>query len=96
MRGGKTNRSGRRDHQRRRITLWISIACTGGSPWQHVSEAMYYRSGNAKALKKLMGSHYTVSEVVVGSSRMAQEVCKRKGLICFEWPTPWRYWHDPQ
>eukprot|EP00959_Pyramimonas_sp_CCMP1952_P381919 8003202-Pyramimonas_sp.AAC.1 len=32
----------------RRRALWISMPCTGGSPWQYVNEAMYYRSGNEK------------------------------------------------
>eukprot|EP00959_Pyramimonas_sp_CCMP1952_P095065 1988277-Pyramimonas_sp.AAC.1 len=34
----------------KRITFGISIPCTGGSPWQYVSEAVYYCSGNEKAL----------------------------------------------
>eukprot|EP00959_Pyramimonas_sp_CCMP1952_P359044 7517987-Pyramimonas_sp.AAC.1 len=43
----------------RRITLWISMPCAGGSKWQCVNETMYYRSGNEKALKKLRG-HVTL------------------------------------
>eukprot|EP00959_Pyramimonas_sp_CCMP1952_P136645 2859607-Pyramimonas_sp.AAC.1 len=27
---------------------------------------------------------------------LAQEVSKREGQICLEWPTPCRYWHDPR
>eukprot|EP00959_Pyramimonas_sp_CCMP1952_P401934 8422430-Pyramimonas_sp.AAC.1 len=35
------------------ITLWGSMPCTGGSPWQHVNEAHYFRAGNHGAMRKL-------------------------------------------
>eukprot|EP00959_Pyramimonas_sp_CCMP1952_P136946 2865480-Pyramimonas_sp.AAC.1 len=63
---------------------------------QCVNEAMYYRSGNEKALKKLRG-HVALSRKLLWVARdLAQEVKNRKGQICFGWPTPCRYWSDPR
>eukprot|EP00959_Pyramimonas_sp_CCMP1952_P416292 8721951-Pyramimonas_sp.AAC.1 len=57
----------------RRLTLWISMPCTGGPPWQCVNEAMYYRSGNEKALKQLRG-HVTLCRKLLWVARdLAQE-----------------------
>eukprot|EP00959_Pyramimonas_sp_CCMP1952_P147204 3080929-Pyramimonas_sp.AAC.1 len=79
----------------KRITLWISIPWTGGSPRQYVNEARYYRSGNGKALEKLRG-HITLFRKLLWVARdLAQEVDKINGRICLEWPTSCRYWHDP-
>eukprot|EP00959_Pyramimonas_sp_CCMP1952_P134933 2823548-Pyramimonas_sp.AAC.1 len=57
----------------RRITLWISILCTGGCPWQSVNEAMYYRSGNESALKKLMGHATLLRKLLWVARDLAQE-----------------------
>eukprot|EP00959_Pyramimonas_sp_CCMP1952_P108439 2267508-Pyramimonas_sp.AAC.1 len=37
------------------ITLWGSMPCTGGSPLQCVSEAHYFRTGNHRAMRRLLG-----------------------------------------
>eukprot|EP00959_Pyramimonas_sp_CCMP1952_P056585 1181817-Pyramimonas_sp.AAC.1 len=37
------------------IALWGSMPCTGGSPWQYVNEAHYFRTGNHRALRGLRG-----------------------------------------
>eukprot|EP00959_Pyramimonas_sp_CCMP1952_P156005 3263019-Pyramimonas_sp.AAC.1 len=57
----------------RRITLWISIPCTGGPPWQYVNEAMYYRSGNEKALKQLRGHGALLRKLLRIARDLAQE-----------------------
>eukprot|EP00959_Pyramimonas_sp_CCMP1952_P395015 8276141-Pyramimonas_sp.AAC.1 len=35
------------------ITLWGSMSCTGGSTWQYVNEAHYFRIGNHRAMRRL-------------------------------------------
>eukprot|EP00959_Pyramimonas_sp_CCMP1952_P106859 2233897-Pyramimonas_sp.AAC.1 len=37
------------------ITLWGSMPCTGGSPWQYVNETPYLRTGNHGAMRRLRG-----------------------------------------
>ena len=41
------------NHPNQKITLWSSIPCTGGSPWQYVNEAIYIRRGDYAKLEKL-------------------------------------------
>eukprot|EP00959_Pyramimonas_sp_CCMP1952_P107658 2250952-Pyramimonas_sp.AAC.1 len=31
------------------------MPCTGGSPWQYVNEAHYFRIGNHRAMRRLRG-----------------------------------------
>ena len=35
-----------REFKGKHISLWGSMPCTGGSPWQYVNEAHYFRTGN--------------------------------------------------
>eukprot|EP00959_Pyramimonas_sp_CCMP1952_P033157 695383-Pyramimonas_sp.AAC.1 len=37
------------------ITLWGYMSCTGGSPWQYMNEAHYFRTGNHGAMRRLRG-----------------------------------------
>eukprot|EP00959_Pyramimonas_sp_CCMP1952_P124836 2609673-Pyramimonas_sp.AAC.1 len=39
----------------KQITLRGSMPCTGGSPWQRVNEAHYFRAGNHGAMRRLRG-----------------------------------------
>eukprot|EP00959_Pyramimonas_sp_CCMP1952_P011085 232184-Pyramimonas_sp.AAC.1 len=63
------------------ITLWGSMPCTGGSLWQYVNEAHYFRTGSHSAMRRL---------------RVARAVHKAGGVVCIEWPTQCKYWRDPQ
>eukprot|EP00975_Prorocentrum_lima_P064898 12900246-Prorocentrum_lima.AAC.1 len=35
------------------IMLWGAIPCTGGSSWQHVNEALFRKTQNHDALRRL-------------------------------------------
>eukprot|EP00959_Pyramimonas_sp_CCMP1952_P288658 6036523-Pyramimonas_sp.AAC.1 len=37
------------------VTSWGSMPCTGGSPWQYVNEARYFRIGSHRAMRRLRG-----------------------------------------
>eukprot|EP00959_Pyramimonas_sp_CCMP1952_P096503 2017171-Pyramimonas_sp.AAC.1 len=37
------------------ITLWGSMPCAGGSPWQCANEAHHFRTGNHRAMRRLRG-----------------------------------------
>ena len=82
------------EHSSRHVTLWASIPCTGGSPWQYVNEAMYYRNGDKAALRRLKGHRTLLRKLFWAFRRRACEVLKLGGTV-FEWPTPCQYWRDP-
>eukprot|EP00959_Pyramimonas_sp_CCMP1952_P325428 6811335-Pyramimonas_sp.AAC.1 len=56
----------------------------------------YYSSGKEKAHKKLRGHVTFLRKLSWVARELAQEVEKRNGQICLEWPTPCRHWHDPR
>ena len=84
------------EYSSRHIILWASIPCTGGSPWQYVNEAMYYRNGDQKALRRLKGHRTLFRKLFWTFRRLANEVLKLGGTVCTEWPTPCQYWRDPE
>ena len=85
-----------REHEGHHITLWGSMPCTGGSPWQYVNECMYYRNGDDKAIKRLRGLRTTFRKLFWAFRGLTDEVTQRGGTVCLEWPTPCQYWRDPQ
>ena len=78
------------------ITLWGSIPCARGSPRQYVNEVMYYRSGDGKSLRRLWVLRANFRKLFWAFRDLTDEVMKRMGAVCLEWPTPCRYWRDPQ
>eukprot|EP00959_Pyramimonas_sp_CCMP1952_P083676 1749592-Pyramimonas_sp.AAC.1 len=43
----------------KRMTLWISMPCTGGPPRHYVNEPMCYSSGNEKSPQEIEGPRGT-------------------------------------
>ena len=77
------------------ITLWASIPCTGGSPWQYVNEKQYYRNQDIDKLKRLKG-HISLFRKLFWSFRdLAREVLRKGGIVCMEWPTPLQVLEGP-
>eukprot|EP00959_Pyramimonas_sp_CCMP1952_P232575 4860476-Pyramimonas_sp.AAC.1 len=78
------------------ITLWGSMPCTGGSPWQYVNEARYFRVGNHRAMRRLRGIRPDFRHLFWNFREIARAVHKAGGIVCIEWPTLCKYWRDPQ
>ena len=72
------------------------MPCTGGSPWQYVNEALYYRTGNHRALRRLRGVRTDFRYLFQNFMVLARAVAKTGGTVCLEWPTQCAYWRDPQ
>ena len=73
-----------------------SIPCTGGSPWQYVNEAHYFRTGNHRALRRLRGVRTDFRYLLGNFVKLAHAVKKAGGIVCLEWPSQCQYWRDPQ
>eukprot|EP00959_Pyramimonas_sp_CCMP1952_P180471 3773735-Pyramimonas_sp.AAC.1 len=80
----------------KRITLWGSMPCTGGSPWQYVNEAHYFRAGNLRAMRWLRGIRTVFRYLFWNFREIARAVHKAGGFVCIGWPTRCNYWRDPQ
>ena len=78
------------------ITLWGSMPCTGGSPWQYINEKIYLRNNDVASLQKLQGHRTLFRKLFWSFMDLSKEVLKRGGIVCMEWPTPCQYWRDPQ
>eukprot|EP00959_Pyramimonas_sp_CCMP1952_P303471 6350567-Pyramimonas_sp.AAC.1 len=60
----------------KRITLWGSMHCAGGSPWQYVNEAHYFRTGNHRAMRGLRGIRADFRYLVWNFREIARAVHK--------------------
>eukprot|EP00959_Pyramimonas_sp_CCMP1952_P192723 4029760-Pyramimonas_sp.AAC.1 len=69
------------------ITLWASMPCTGGSPWQYVNEAHYFRFGNHRAMRRLRGIRTDVRYLFWFFRESVRAAHKAGGAACIEWPT---------
>eukprot|EP00959_Pyramimonas_sp_CCMP1952_P028252 592898-Pyramimonas_sp.AAC.1 len=80
----------------RHIALWGSMPCAGGSPWQCVNEAHYFRIGNHGAMRRLRGIRTDFRYLFWNVREIARVVHKAGGAVCLEWPTRCNYWRAPQ
>eukprot|EP00959_Pyramimonas_sp_CCMP1952_P322137 6740691-Pyramimonas_sp.AAC.1 len=78
------------------ITLWGSMPGTGGSPWQYVNEAHYFRIGNHRATRRLRGIRTDLRYLFGNFREIARAARKAAGIVCIEWPTQCNYWRGPQ
>eukprot|EP00959_Pyramimonas_sp_CCMP1952_P196185 4101679-Pyramimonas_sp.AAC.1 len=63
----------------KRMTLWGSMPCTGGSPWQYVNEAHYFRARNHGAMRRLRGSRTDFRYLFWNFREVARAVHKTGG-----------------
>eukprot|EP00959_Pyramimonas_sp_CCMP1952_P199967 4182648-Pyramimonas_sp.AAC.1 len=78
------------------ITLWGSMPCTGGPPWQCVNEAHYFRTGSHRAMRRLRGIRTDSRYLFWNFREIARAAHKTGGIVCIEWPAQCNYWRDPQ
>ena len=78
------------------ISLWSSIPCTGGSPWQYVNEAIFYRKGDVRSLRRLRGLRTDFRLFWWNFREIAEAVLAKGGTVCIEWPSSCQYWRDTQ
>ena len=70
--------------------LWVSIPCTGGSPWQNLNRK---KPGGEERVQKHYDEFYKIWETL----RCTAAECDRHGgKICIEWPTNCAYWKLPR
>eukprot|EP00959_Pyramimonas_sp_CCMP1952_P465665 9488721-Pyramimonas_sp.AAC.1 len=79
-----------------RITLWGSMPCAEGSPWQYVNKAHYFRTGNHRAMRRLRGIRTDFRYLFWNFREITRAVHKAGGTVCLEWPTQCNYWRGPQ
>ena len=69
------------------IIVWISIPCTGGSPWNRLNRL------RGKETRDRIMAHVTLFEKLFDASKIiAQQVSGVGGVIALEWPTGCDYW----
>ena len=78
------------------ISLWSSIPCTGGSPWQYVNESIFYRKGDVRSLRRLRGLRTDFRLFFWNFREIAEAVLAKGGVVCIEWPSSCQYWRDTQ
>ena len=68
------------------ILLFSAMPCTGGSPWQNIN----FRKPSGP---RLMLKHKLLfNKLWTGFQRLTDEVYKKLGHICMEWPKGCKYW----
>eukprot|EP00959_Pyramimonas_sp_CCMP1952_P274919 5746998-Pyramimonas_sp.AAC.1 len=67
------------------------MPCTGGSPWQYVNEAHYFRAGNHRAMRRLRGIRTYFRYLFWNFREIARAAHKTGGAVCVEWPTQCNY-----
>ena len=73
------------------ILVWVSIPCTGGSPWQRINVAKSERA------RRLVEQHYALFRVLwKNSMRVVHEVVRKGGYVAIEWPKSCAYWREPE
>eukprot|EP00959_Pyramimonas_sp_CCMP1952_P121561 2541803-Pyramimonas_sp.AAC.1 len=70
--------------ERTHITLWGSMPCTGGSPWQTVNEAHCFRTGNHRAMRRLRGLRTDFRYLFRNFRGIARAVHKAGGVFGIE------------
>ena len=71
------------------ILVWISIPCTGGSPWQRIN---VFKSERARALVE---GHYRLFRALFHNVKIiAEYVRSHGGYIAIEWPKACAYWME--
>ncbi len=78
------------------ILVWSSIPCTGGSTWQYVNEAVYTRSNNELALRRLRNLRSVFEKLWINFELIAEDVISGGGSIVIEWPAMCTYWKHPR
>ena len=69
------------------IMLWISIPCTGGSPWNRLNRLKSNQTRDKiKAHPELFAELFDASKIV------AQKVSEAGGVMALEWPKGCDYW----
>ena len=66
--------------------VWISIPCTGGSPWQNLNKKR--KSG----LVRLRQHHKLFKQLWLSAVEVAHEVRNVGGRVAIEWPRNCAYW----
>ncbi len=69
-----------------RLLFWVSIPCTGGSPWQNINAQ---RKSGLKRLKKHFALFKRLWKRV---ARIARSVRDHGGKVAIEWPRGCSYW----
>eukprot|EP00959_Pyramimonas_sp_CCMP1952_P295397 6178453-Pyramimonas_sp.AAC.2 len=76
-----------REFQGKHMSLWASLPCAGGSPWQHVNEAYYFRRGDHRSLRRLRGIRTDVRYLFWNFREIARAVVDAGGIVRIGWPS---------
>ena len=75
----------------RRVLLWVSIPCTGGSSWARLNRSL------GIATQDKIDAHIKVMMVLWNNlAPVANIVLDAGGRIAFEWPQSCDYWNFPE
>ena len=67
--------------------LWLSIPCTGGTPWKH------YNMKRGKSTRKLIAKRIRDFRMIWASAEKVMEKATQNScVICLEWPKNCDYW----
>eukprot|EP00959_Pyramimonas_sp_CCMP1952_P344620 7217643-Pyramimonas_sp.AAC.1 len=71
----------------KRISLWGSIRCAAGSPWQCVNEVHYYSGGDHRSLRGFRGIWTDFRYLLWNFMKIARAVVETGGTVCIVWPS---------
>eukprot|EP00959_Pyramimonas_sp_CCMP1952_P200160 4186255-Pyramimonas_sp.AAC.1 len=70
------------EFQGKLVSLWASIPRAGGSPWQRVNEAHYFRRGDHRSFRRLRGIRTDFRCLFWNVREIARAVVDAGGKVC--------------
>ncbi len=79
----------------RRVVVWMSFRCTGGSQMQHINEWKAHATSNHATLTKINDARWEFSNHFAAAQPLVRLVRRLGGHIALELPRGCSYWSEP-
>ena len=79
----------------RRVVVWMSFRCTGGSQMQHINEWKAHATSNHATLTKINDARWEFRNHFTASQPFVRLVRRLGGHIALELPRGYSYWSEP-
>ena len=79
----------------KRIVVWMSFRCTGGSQLQHINEWKAHQTNNLATLHKINDSRWEFSNHFTATQPLIRRIRGLGGQLALELPRHCSYWSEP-
>ena len=79
----------------KRVLVWYSLPCRGGTTWRHVNMARALRNGDTAAVTRLEAVRANGLKLCAAAERLVRATRDADPGLAWEWPRACSYWREP-